>query len=178
MHKRNADLTEALPTVGSSTMRRIRNHKTLAAIGVVAVLAAAGGAYAFWTGSGSGGGSAVVAPGGGTVTVTATVAPGIAPNLSRAVSFTAANATSSAITISGIQLASLTPDSGHSSCVTGDFTMANVDEMTGSPAIGHPVPANATVDVLPINGSLVYHDTTINQDACKGATLTLVLTTT
>jgi hypothetical protein len=39
----------------------------------------------------------------------------------------------------------------------------------------HQVPGNATVEPLPTNGSLVYAETGVNQDACKSATLTLTL---
>jgi hypothetical protein len=39
----------------------------------------------------------------------------------------------------------------------------------------HEVPAGATVEPLPNNGSLVYANTAVSQDNCKGATLTLTL---
>jgi hypothetical protein len=42
----------------------------------------------------------------------------------------------------------------------------------------HQVPGNATAESLPTNGSLAYAETGINQDACKGATLTLTLSST
>jgi hypothetical protein len=67
-----------------------------------------------------------------------------------------------------VHVESIAADSGHASCATADFTMADVTE-------NHQVPAGATADALPNNGSLVYANTAVNQDACKGATLTLTL---
>ena len=49
-----------------------------------------------------------------------------------------------------------------------DFTMADV-------TVSHQVPAGATAEALPTNGSLVFANTAVNQDACKDATLTLTL---
>jgi hypothetical protein len=39
----------------------------------------------------------------------------------------------------------------------------------------HQVPAEATAEALPTHGSLVYANTAVSQDNCKGATLTLTL---
>jgi hypothetical protein len=150
-------------------MRKIiTRHKWLTAVSTVVVaLALAGGAFAYFTGSGGGSGTATVGTS-GTVVLTATVPAGITPGTSEPVSFTAANASSSGVFVSSLSLVSVTVDSGHSACVTGDFSMANVTE-------NHEVPANATAEALPTNGSLVYADTAISQNACKGATLTLTL---
>jgi hypothetical protein len=102
------------------------------------------------------------------VTITGTVAPGIAPGTSKAVSFTAANSSSSPIYVTTVHLESVAADAGHASCDTDDFTMADVTQ-------NHQVPAGATANALPTNGSLVYANTAVNQDACKNATLTLTL---
>jgi hypothetical protein len=146
-------------------MRFTRKRKVAA--GAVALVAVAGLAYGYWTGTGSGTGTGTVGSA-GTATITGTVASGIAPGENRAVSFTAANSTGSPIYVSTVHLENITADSGHASCDTDDLTMANVTE-------NHQVPANATADALPTNGSLVYANTAVNQDACKGATLTLTL---
>lgn len=149
-------------------MNRFKKHKKLTALLIVAVLGIAGGAYAYWTGGGSGSGTATVGTS-GNVTLVATVAPGIAPGTSRAVTFTAANATSSPLYVTTVHLESVAADAGHPDCKIGDFTMADVTE-------GHQVPAAATLEPLPTAGSLVYENTALNQDACKGATLTLAVT--
>ena len=75
-------------------MNGIMRHKKLSALVVVAVLGIAGAAFAYWTSTGGGTGSATVGTS-GSVTITATVASGIVPGSSRAVTFTAANATES-----------------------------------------------------------------------------------
>jgi hypothetical protein len=146
-------------------MKFTRNRKI--AVGVVSLVAVTGLAYGFWTGTGSGTGTGTVGTN-GTATITGTVASGIAPGTNAAVSFTAANPSASPIQVSSVHVASIAADSNHASCTTADFTMADVTE-------NHQVPAGATVDPLPTNGSLVYANTDVSQDACKGATLTLTL---
>ena len=146
------------------------NAKNTRRFGAVAVLAIAGVAYAYWTGSGSGSGSGTVGTS-GSVTLTGTVASGLAPGTNKAVSFTAANSTSSPIYVTTVHLDSIAVDAGHAACVTADFSMADVTE-------NHQVPAGATADPLPTNGSLAMANTGVNQDACKNATLTLTLSST
>ena len=148
---------------------RFINKKRLLALGAVGVIAIAGFAYAYWTGSGSGTGTGTAGTS-STVTVTGTVASGIAPGTNRAVTFTAANASTSPIYVTTVSLVSIAPDAGHATCAVADFSMANVTE-------NHQVPAGATAEALPTNGSLVYANTGVSQDACKGATLTLTLST-
>ncbi|MDX6676002.1 MAG: hypothetical protein QOE31_54 [Solirubrobacteraceae bacterium] len=147
-------------------MNRFKNKMRIAA-GVVALSLVTAGAYAYWTGGGTGGGSAAVGTA-GTVTVTATVATGIAPGTAKAVTFTAANATASPIQVTTVHLDGITADAGHAACVTDDFSMADVGQ-------AFQVPAGATTQALPNAGSLVYANTAADQDACKGATLTLAL---
>jgi hypothetical protein len=156
-------------------MHGLTKRKTLAVVGVIAVLATAGAAFAYWTGGGGGSGSATVGTN-GNVTLIATVPAGIAPGTAKPVTFTAANATTSPIFITTVHLVSVVADSDHPGCIVspslyGDFSMADVGE-------SHQVPANATVDPLPTAGSLVYANTAVNQDACKDATLTLTLSST
>lgn len=138
------------------------------AVGGVVVLVAVGAALAYWTGTGSGSGAATVGTS-GSVTLTAAVTDGIAPGLSVPVSFTAANPGDSAIQVTTVHLASVAADAEHGSCVTADFTMEDVTQ-------NHEVPAGATAEDLPSDGTLVYANTAVSQDACKGATLTLTLT--
>jgi hypothetical protein len=140
------------------------------AVGTVVLIAVGGLAYAFWTGSGSGSGSGSVGNG-GSVVLTGTVTPGIAPGTSSAVTFTAANPGASAVQVSTVHLESVAVDAGHSGCLTSDFSMSNV-------AQNHQVPAGAIAEALPNDGTLQFEDTAVNQDACKGATLTLTLSST
>jgi hypothetical protein len=143
--------------------------KTLfASLGVVAVVVIGGLAFAYWTGSGTGSGTSS-AGASGSVVLTGTAPAGIAPGTSEPVSFTAANAGAAAVHVTSVHMVSLAADAGHSACVTADFSMADTTQ-------NHQVPAGATTEALPVAGSLVYANTGISQDACKGATLTLTLT--
>jgi hypothetical protein len=139
-------------------------------LGAIALTGIAALAYAYWTGTGSGTGTGTAGTS-STVTLTGTVASGIAPGTNKAVSFTAANAGSSPVQVTTVHLVSVAADAGHSGCTTADFTMADVTE-------NHQVPAGASSEPLPNNGSLAYANTGVNQDACKGATLTLTLSST
>jgi hypothetical protein len=147
--------------------RRFTLRQKVSAVVAVVMLVAAGGAYAYWTGGGSGSGSASVGTN-GAVTLTAAVTAGIAPGTAVPVSFTAANATASPIEVTTLHLVSIVADAGPAACATGDFSMADVTE-------AHQVPANATAEALPTDGSLVYANTGVSQDACKDAVLTLTL---
>jgi hypothetical protein len=146
-------------------MRFIKKRRI--ALGTVALVAIAGLAYAYWTGTGSGTGTGAVGTS-GTATITGTIASGIAPGTSKAVTFTAANPSDSPIQVTTVHLDSVAVDAGHAGCATADFTMADATE-------NHQVPAGATAEPLPSDGSLVYANTGVSQDACQGATLTLTL---
>jgi hypothetical protein len=143
--------------------------RTTAVVLVALSVVGSGAAYAYWTGAGSGSGSAAVASSAGTVTLTATVAgPAIIPGATRAVTFKGSNAGTSNLTVGTIHLDSITVDTPHAACAVADFSMADVTSGT--------VVAAGTTDVtLTGTGSLVFEDTLVNQNACKGAALTLHL---
>jgi hypothetical protein len=140
----------------------------VAALGGLAAVAIAVVAVAYWTGAGSGTGTADVGTN-GSVALTGAVTPGSAPGTSETVRFTAANPSESPIRVTKVHMVSVSADSEHAACETGDFTMADVTQ-------DHQVPAEATAEALPNDGLLVYANTAVSQDACKGATLTLTLT--
>jgi hypothetical protein len=147
-------------------MHRISKTKKLV-LGVVALAAISAAAFAYWTGSGSGTGSGDVGTS-NSVTLTGVVTDGVSPATSTPVSFTAANPSDSAIRVTYVHLVGIAVDSGHAGCVTADFSMGDVQQ-------DHQVPPGATVEPLPNDGSLDFAETALNQDACKGATLTLTL---
>lgn len=140
----------------------------VAVAALVGLLGAIGG-YAYWSITGSG--SATTAVGtasNGTVTLTASIPNGIYPGGTRTVSYSASNTSSTDAHIGTVSVTGITVDAGHSTCVTGDFSVADtVQNVT--------VPAGASNQALPTTGSLVYANTALSQDACKGATLTLTL---
>jgi hypothetical protein len=144
--------------------------KVLIPTTVVAVLALGGVALAFWSGAGTGSGTATVGSGGG-ITLSATVTAGIFPGGSRPVAITASNPGTSAVMVADVDLDSVTVDAGHSACLTADFTMADVTE-------NYSLVAGASNAPLPTGGTLVFANTAIDQNACKGATLTLALSST
>jgi hypothetical protein len=146
----------------------LKRKKVIVALGAIGAVAITAFAVAYWTGGGSGTGSADVGTS-GTVVLTGTVAPGISPGNAAPVSFTAANEGESAVQVTSIHLVGIATDEEHEACETADFSMADVAE-------GHQVPAGATAEPLPIDGSLAYANTGVSQDACQGATLTLTLT--
>jgi hypothetical protein len=148
------------------------SKKMRVAVGVIALTMVAAGAYAYWTGGGSGSGTGTVGTS-ATVTITGTVGDDLAPGTNVPVEFTAANADTSPITVTNVGLVAtggITVDSGHAGCLVSDFSMVDVTQ-------SHEVPAGATAEALPNDGTLVMANSLLNQNICKGATLTLTLET-
>jgi hypothetical protein len=143
-------------------------RKKLAAVAAGALTLGLGvGAYAYWTTTGAGDGSATVASANGTVTLHASLGDGIYPGGSQSVTFTADNAGDTDLYVDTISLDSVDVDSGHATCDTTDFTMDDVTSDT-------VVTAGASGQAITGTGTLEYaNDSTNSQDACKGATITL-----
>jgi hypothetical protein len=148
----------------------MRHSKKLAALAIVAGVAiTASAAFAYWTTTGSGGGSATAASSNGTIVLTASFDPGIFPGGSKVVTFDAANAGASNLYVGTVHLVSV--DAEEALGVTGqcdvtDFSMADVvqNQMIepGNEALANP-------------GSLVFANSAANQDNCKGAQISLRL---
>jgi hypothetical protein len=154
-------------------MRWITRKRAFIALGCTCALAVAGVAFAYFTSSGSGTGTATVGSS-SAVTLHATISSSLYPGSSSPVSFTVDNPSSGVQRVGTVSLASISVDSGHSTCsttITGgnpDFTMAAVPvNQVISPGNGQSVAAT---------GTLAMNETGVNQDACQGATLTLHLT--
>jgi hypothetical protein len=150
-------------------MKRLSKRTWVAIAIVLAIAFSAIGAFAYWTTTGSGTGSATVAASNGTVTLHGSAPTDLFPGGSSTVTFTADNAGSSNLFVGTIHLAGVSADGGHASCVTSDFSMADVTSNT-------MVAAGASGAALTGTGTLNYANTGANQDACKGASLTLNLT--
>jgi hypothetical protein len=148
-----------------------KKHVLLAA--AITALACSAIAFGFFssTGSGSGTGSVSNPSTSGAITVHGTVAGALVPGGSQTVSFTADNSSSSSLRLGTIHLVSVSADAQHSGCTSsvGQFSMsdvtANEDVASGN---GHALNATGTLSM----GS------SGNQDACKGASLTLTFSTT
>jgi hypothetical protein len=150
-------------------MRHLLKKRVLVVIAVLA-LGVTGAAIAFWTQAGSGTGTGTVGTT-GTVTLQGPVTAGIYPGGTSAVTLTASNSGSAPVKVQTVSLVSVAVDAGHSSCATADFTMPTVTENTS-------LAGNAVAQALTSNGVLTMANTAANQDACKGATLTLTLSST
>lgn len=146
----------------------IKRKRTMAAVGGVALLIAAGGAYAYFTTTGAGTGSGSV----GTSTALVlhgTAATALYPGTSSSVTFTVDNSSTGTQRLGTIHYTGATTDVAHSACVMTDFTMSDVTANESFAAgAGQAVTATGTL--------LMAAQPTVNQDACKGAPLTLNLT--
>lgn len=148
-----------------STSRRKR-VVVAAAVSAIALLAVIGG-YAFWTISGSGTATTDVGvASNGTVTLAATIPNGIYPGGTRPVSYTATNTNATDVRVGTVTVTGIT--SNVPACDTGDFSV--------TPAVQNfDVAGGASNVALPTAATLSYANTAVSQDACKGATLTLTL---
>lgn len=149
-------------------MKFIKSKKALVllAVAVAAAVAAVAG-YAYWTTTGSGTGAQANASSNGTVTLYASWNDAaLYPGGQQNVSFTASNAGASNLYVGTIKADSITTsDPG---CLAADFSMADV-------VSNSVVLAGADHQAISGTGVLKFANTTANQDACKGATITLHL---
>lgn len=150
---------------------KFTKKRAVVALAAVGILAVAGIAFAYWTTTGSGSGSGSVASSNGTITLHGTVTNALTPGGSSSVTFTADNAGTSNLYVGKVHLDSVAADAGHSGCAVADFTMPDVTE-------NNEVAAGASAHALPTNGTISYANTDVSQDACKGASLTLTLSST
>jgi hypothetical protein len=143
-------------------------------VGLLAVSSTA--AYAYWTTTGTGTATATA----GTtaaVTITGTVTGTIYPGGSFPVEFTVDNPNATTAAIGTVSATAF--DSDIAGCDTliaeptfVDFSMANV-------AQNFTISANANDEALPNDGSLVFGNSPLeNQNACKGAVITITLSAT
>ncbi len=153
----------------------MRNKKKLVIVaGVVAVMAIASAAFAFWTTNGTGSDNAL-AGSAGNYDVTVTLGAGIHPGGNVAVTGTITNNTTSDLQVSSINVDpayasvnGVTFDSGHSSCNEGWFHF--VGTVTGGTQT-----LTSGGDSTGYTGTLSMDESGTNQDACQGADITLHL---
>jgi hypothetical protein len=150
--------------------RKLLKKRTVLVLSAVAVLAVAGLAIAYWTTSGSGSGSGAVASSNGTLTLHGTISNELTPGGSSPVAFTADNANSSSQQVGTVH-AVVSIDDAHAKagCEASDFTIADTAE-------NQVIAANGKAVALSNEGTISMADTNSNQDACKGATISLALT--
>jgi hypothetical protein len=149
--------------------KTLKRKRTLAVLGVVAILAVAGIAVAYWTTSGSGGGSGSVAASNGTLTLHGTITDALTPGGSSPVTFTADNGNSSSLQVGTVHaVVSIDEEHANAGCQASDFTIADTVE-------NQVIAASSSGVALAHDGSISMADTAENQDACKGATVSLSL---
>ena len=150
-------------------MKLIKSKKGISFLLVIAIAAiSAVGAFAYWTTTGAGSGTAENADSNGTLVLHATwAADALYPGGNEDVSFTADNTTgTSNLYVGTIHLESVSSDD--LGCDVADFSMDDVVSNT-------IVPAGATGTALAGTGSIEFANTLVNKDDCKGAAITLTL---
>ncbi len=146
-------------------MKRFMKKRVILALSVLATLAIASTAYAYWTTTGSGSGSGSVAASNGVIVLHGTIDNPLTPGATSPVHFTADNAGTSSLYVGTVHAVVSTDKPG---CLVGDFTIADTLE-------NQRIPAGSTGLALTNAGSIAMADTAVNQDACKGAVVTLTL---
>ena len=154
-------------------MRKMtKKNRILAAVGALALVAGGGGAaYAYWTTLGSGSGQAANSSGGGTVKLTAEFSQGLTPGNSVPVEYRAENETASGTRVFSVSpTVSITLAPGATgTCDTAWFTPT-------APVVAGGVAVAAGATELVSTGDLTFADSaTVDQSACKGATVKLTL---
>jgi hypothetical protein len=143
------------------------NKKIALAVAAASIVAIGGGtAFAYWTTTGSGSGSATNGTANGSLTLTAHFTDGLTPGATEAVNYTAANTGTSNLLVNNIHAVVSTSDPA---CLASDFTVPDT-------ASGVNVPAGATATAVGAS-TITFANTAVSQDACKGAVITLTLST-
>ena len=143
-----------------------KKAKAAIAVATAGMLSVGGAAaFAYWSTTGTGGGTATASSGGGTVSLHATFDQGIVPGTSEPVTYTADNANASSTMVGN-----LTPTVTTSSdqCLPAWFT--------ATASSGSVLVDGKSTGTQVGTGTLAFADSPANQDACKGATITITVT--
>ena len=145
-------------------MRKMTNrNKILAAAGALALVTGGGGAaFAYWTTTGSGTGEAANSKGGGTVLLHAKFDTGLAPGNTVNVAYTADNSSKTGTKVGALAAYVTTSDAG---CDVAWFKVTSVtsDSLVAANSTGTSVGS----------GTLEFLNSDADQEACKGATITV-----
>jgi hypothetical protein len=137
-------------------------------VGTVLLVSGAGIAFAYWTGTGTGTGTATTGTNVGITVNQTSVITGMYPGQAAQTlsgSFTNTNASPvfvAAVTANPV----VTIDAGHPLCLSASYTMG------GTATVGHQVAAGTLVDSW-TGLTIAMNNLGTNQDACKGATVTI-----
>ena len=145
--------------------------KTIAVTTAAFVIAGGGAAFAYWTTTGAGEGSAANADNAAKgIVLSASWDPAsLAPGAELPVTITAENEdTTTDQYVGTVSKSTITVDSLHSTCAVADFSFA--------PVVANEVVKAGQTVTLTKTGTLVFANTSADQGGCKGATITLKLT--
>lgn len=150
--------------------RQAMKKRTFGVLGVIAILAVAGVAVAYWSTTGSGSGSGTVAGSNGTLVLNGSIAPGLTPGGSESVSYTADNSNTSGLQVGTVKaVVSIDAEHATAGCKASDFSVADTAE-------NQTIPASTSGVALAKSATIKMIDSAEGQDACKGATISLALT--
>jgi hypothetical protein len=129
---------------------------------------AAGGAYAYWTNNGTGTGSATTAsPAAGQLSVSGNAISGLAPGVAaQTLTGSITNNGTNSFQVTGLS-AAITSVSA-AGCDATDYTLVQPSISASSLAAGASTGFTS--------GSIAFNNKATNQDACKGATVTITYT--
>jgi hypothetical protein len=145
-----------------------RTKKIVAVSAATILLAGGGGAYAYWTNTGSGSGTATTGTNVGITVNQVTVLTGMYPGqTAQTLSGTFTNTNVSPVYVAAVTANPVvTIDAGHALCTPASYTMG------GTALIGHEVAAGTGVDAW-TGLTIQMNNLPSNQDACKGAIVTI-----
>ena len=155
----------------------MRLRSKLAALAVTAgVAVTATAAFAYWTTTGSGSGNAVAKSSNGTITLHASFGADITPGGSKNVSFSADNPGTTNLWVENLAVDGISVSNAYdattnaSGCKASDFSVesSNIVQQT-------MIAAGQSGVALPNGTVLRFANSSQNQDGCKGATVTLSL---
>jgi hypothetical protein len=147
-------------------------NKKIVAVGATLTVATLGGiAVAYWTGGGSGTGKATAGSGVDPVTLHTTFDGGMLLGDSVTVTVTGDGNGTSDVSLGGKTL-KFTVSTDHAGCTAADFTLPDSTATAG--VVVHQADTDVTVGTSTL--TMVSRDD-VNQDACKGATITVDVVT-
>lgn len=149
------------------------NRKSVVAAATVLAVVSGGVAFAYWTNNGSGTGTAATGTDTAITVNQTSVITGLAPGLTaQTLSGNFDNPNPSPVFVAGVLATGLTVDAAHADagCSPDDY------QLGGTATVGHQVAAGNAVDSWTGLTIQFKNDPARNQDACKGATVTIAYT--
>ena len=150
----------------------LKRRSTL--IAVVAVLGVTAVAYAFWSASGAGTGTAATDAASGALTITGDAVSGLAPGQTVALTGTIVNPNNYDVRVSSLQIDSIAVDAAHlgAGCTLANYSFSNTP-VTVNTTLQETNPGATDTVAFPAGLTVTMLETGVNQDVCKGATITV-----